>query len=273
MRKILCILVAFSLLSLVGCKTSKQVTTPDYDGRSLTLSEHFDVLTSSYEEWQDVNIPMKIELTEPQKISISGRAIMVRDESVMLSLRFLGMEVLNIYMTDDSIFATDKIHKYFLAENLKSITAGIPMTINDVQNMLLGQAFLFENGTLTKSMRKQVILSQMDEYWTILPKNTVGDIEYAFGVTKNDKLRALTATRGDVTLMQCVYDDDTQSPAGVISQSVGITAMTSSKRLNVNIKWNSDAAKWNVGNLRKWSAPKGYKRIYADTLLKMLSEQ
>lgn len=273
MRKILCILAVISILSLTGCKTSKPTSTSDYDGRSLTLPEHFDALASSYGEWQDVNIPLKLELTEPQKFSISGRVTMVRDQNIMLSLRFLGMEVVNMYVTTDSIFATDKIHKYFLAEDLKSFMSDIPMTITDVQNMLLGQAFLLEKGTLKTSMRKQVELTQIDEYWAILPKKKFNDVEYAFGVTMDDRLRALTVTRGDTTPLQCIYDDAVQSPAGIIAQSVGIIVTTSSKRLNANIKWNADAAKWNTGSSREWKAPKGYKRIYGDALLKMLSEQ
>lgn len=272
MRVVWTLLVIISVVVISGCRSTKNVATEPTGTDSRSVEEHFDALTEKYSEWKDVNIPFKFELSQPRQLSVSGRAAMVRGESVLLSLRFLGMEVANVYITRDSIFATDKIHKYYLAENLDALSSHLPVTVNDVQDMLLGQAFLLEHGTMKKSMKKQVSILALGEYWAIAPKKSYQDIEYAFGVTREDNLKALTATRDGLSVLQCVYENPKTAIAGEVVEKTSVSAMIGSTSLQFSFKWDIDAAKWNSGNIREWSAPKGYKRVYGEALIKALTE-
>lgn len=272
MRYIYSAILCLVLLTIAGCRSSKQSATlsPESDGER-SLSEHFNALTSSYAEWEDVNVPVKLELEEPKQYSISGRATMVRGKSILISLRVLGLEVANLYITNDSVYATEKIHKYYLAEDINSLRGKFPVSINDVQDILLGQAFLLEHGRIEKSMKKQVKLFEMGEYWTILPKKFYDDVEYAFGVSSDDKLMALTVYRKDVTPLVCQYSNHVSSSAGTIARVSNINISTGKMAMKATIKWDAEKAKWNTGKQNVWKMPKGYKRISGESLMKTLS--
>jgi hypothetical protein len=120
--------VALLILTLSSCHATKSAETKS--GGDTAVAEQ----TS---KWSDVYIPVKVELTEPSRMSISGRATMVRDRSVYLSLRMLGMEVATVYIDADSIFATEKLHKQMLAVGYEA-TVGNRLTIGQLQDVLLG---------------------------------------------------------------------------------------------------------------------------------------
>ena len=269
MKNLYSIILCMTLLTVMGCRSSKQApsTAPMVDDER-SLSQHFDALVSSYVDWDDVSVPVRLELEAPKQMSISGRATMERGKSVMISLRVLGMEVASLYITNDSVYATEKIHKYYIAEDINSLCGKFPVSINDVQDMLLGQVFLLERGRLEKSMRKQVILSEMGEYWTILPKKFYNEVEYAFGMSQNDELKALSVSRNGETPLVCQYGNHSNSKAGMIAQNVKINLLTGKISVKANIKWDAESAKWNTGKPSVWKMPKGYKRISGEALLK-----
>lgn len=113
-------LVSVVLLVLGGCRSAKPSGSTETEMR-----------------WNDIYVPVKLELTEPSRMSISGRAIMVRDQSIYLSLRMIGMEVATVYIDRDSIFATEKMHKQMLAVGFDD-ALGKRMTIGELQSLLLG---------------------------------------------------------------------------------------------------------------------------------------
>ncbi len=271
MRYVCSIILCVVLMTVVGCRSSKQATSSTtVEGDERSLSQHFDALAASYVDWEDVNLPVKLELDAPKQMSISGRATMVRGKSILISLRVLGLEVASLYITNDSVYATEKIHKYYLAEDINSLRGKFPVSINDVQDMLLGQAFLLERGRLEKSMKKQVILSEMGEYWTILPKKFYNEVEYAFGMSQNDELKALSVSRNGETPLVCQYGNHSNSKAGMIAQNVKINLLTGKISVKATIKWDAENAKWNTGKTSEWKMPKGYKRISGEALLKTL---
>lgn len=119
-------LLAFSLVSVVllamgGCRSAKTPVSVEPEKR-----------------WTDIYVPVKLELTEPSRMSISGRATMVRDESIYLSLRMIGMEVATVYIDRDSIFATEKMNKQMLAVGFED-ALGKRMTVGELQELLLGE--------------------------------------------------------------------------------------------------------------------------------------
>ncbi|MBQ7042906.1 MAG: DUF4292 domain-containing protein [Muribaculaceae bacterium] len=272
MRYLYIAILCMVLLMIAGCRSAKQSATasPDTDSER-SLSEHFDALVSSYADWEDVNVPVRLELEAPKQVSISGRATMVRGKSVLISLRVLGMEVANLYITNDSVYATEKIHKYYIAEDINSLRGKFPVSINDVQDLLLGQVFLLERGRIDKSMKNQVRLSEMGEYWTILPKKFYDDVEYAFGMSQNDELKALSVSRQDITPLVSQYSNHASSPAGTIACMSKINLSTEKMAMKATIKWDAEKAKWNTGKQSVWKMPKGYKRISGESLVKTLS--
>lgn len=91
------------------------------------------------DSWHDLRIPLKISIDSPASISASGRATMVRDSLVDISLRVFGFEVAMAHITADSVYLIDKYHKQYFAESLGTVMGSHPITVGQLQNMLLGR--------------------------------------------------------------------------------------------------------------------------------------
>jgi hypothetical protein len=88
--------------------------------------------------WHDVYMPVKVKLTSPMSMSLSGRATMVRDSLIYMSMRVFGMEVAVMNMTGDSVMFVDKYHKYLFSESLDKVMGSHKLSIGDIQNIALG---------------------------------------------------------------------------------------------------------------------------------------
>jgi hypothetical protein len=92
-------------------------------------------------------MPVKVKLSSPMSASLSGRATIVRDSLVNLSMRVLGMEVAVVNITPDSLVLVDKYHKYVFSESLQKIMGSHKITLGDMQDIMLG---LNNNAPLNK---------------------------------------------------------------------------------------------------------------------------
>lgn len=268
-------IISVLVVLLSSCSTQKKVTKQiDYTSTELTLPQRYKYLVDGYAEWKNLYIPVKLKLNSPQKMSVSARVTMQRDESILFSLRVLGMEVGNVFITTDSIFAVDKIHNYFLAESLKSVFKNYDLTIADIQNILLGQAFMEGHGSLDKGMRKKVVLDENVEQWTITPKKQPENINYFFTLTKTDnQLSKLSVKHINYPQVECSYSGMVESVAGFVARNTTIDGMLGKTHLNAVIEWNQKSADWNYTKERTWSAPKNYTRISAEQLIKAFTSQ
>ncbi len=75
-------------------------------------------------------------------LSASGRATLVRDSLIHISLRFFGMEIAQLRADRDSAWLIDKYHKIYTSVPLAKLTAASDMTLADVQELLLGRESL-----------------------------------------------------------------------------------------------------------------------------------
>lgn len=94
------------------------------------------------EGWHILYAPVKISVQQPVALSSSGRATMVRDSLVHISLRILGMEIAQLRATTDSVWVVDKYHKIYSSMPLAGLSAATGLSLADVQNLLLGRAAL-----------------------------------------------------------------------------------------------------------------------------------
>lgn len=108
------------LLAMAGCRSKKAVE------------------TVQPEQWTTFSAPLKVKLESPKKLSISGRCTMERGKSILLSVRMLGMEIGNAYVTPDSVYVLDKVHKYILAESLDAVLNGNYIEFTALQELLMG---------------------------------------------------------------------------------------------------------------------------------------
>lgn len=106
---------------LSACHSSRRAAVPD-----------------SQQGWHTLEVPVKVVVDKPFSISLSGRATLVRDSSVYVSMRMLGMEVAFLTANADSVVLCDRYHKMYVAEPLKSLLPAKYANTGELQRIMLG---------------------------------------------------------------------------------------------------------------------------------------
>ena len=222
-------------------------------------------------------MPMSFDITSPARLSMSGRVTMARGKSVHFSLRVLGMEVGALYVTSDSLYAIDKFHRRYLAESVGRILGSTKITISDVQDALLGRAFLPSAGpeaapSLLAGLEAADLFSELDKLGAASPW---AGIEALYLLS-----RSYPAALSGVAVLQTgrqpvvvLYDAPALTPYGPVATAANIQATVAKKPLRIEIKYKPDQARWNEPRTPSVRIPASYQRISAASLLKSLSAQ
>lgn len=271
-KYILAVIVTAAFFS--ACHSSRGLTGHNQEtvNEPASLADKYNSLVSGYGVWECVDVPVKVELKSPSRISLSGRAYMRRGTDIFISMRFLGMEVATLYVSKDSLFATEKLHKYYVAESISGLMAAHGITVSDIQDAMMGRAFVIGSGTLSNKLHKKVVLEPADGMWMIMPKKA-GGIEYGFAVNdETGRVQRLSACVTGHKPVTCEYSDWSDTPAGIVANMLSMAANVKDKSLSANMVWSFGKAQWNnKDDLRKWKLPSGYTRLKSSDLIKMLS--
>lgn len=276
--RVLLPLAAALMLLASGCSTVKKApayTAPGASGGALAQAApavRLDSLTASYADWSDVALPVRLSITRPKAFSVTAQCTMKHNEWVLFSVRMLGFEVARVWLDNDSVHAVDKYHKRYLSESLRRFLGSNDVTIGNLQDMLLGRAFLTgaSGGTLTRASSASIRMIPSPEGLMILPAVEPQDFNYGFILDNSaDCLAAASVTVGEKTAIVINYATYYSTPAGAVSSVAAMQTMKG-KPVDLSLTWNLQSAKWNRGVSQQWTAPKGYSRIPAEQLLKLL---
>lgn len=265
------------MLTLTGCHTAKrQVVSPGsiyIIPAKMTPQERMAAVIDSLTEWECAVVPVSVTLEAPARMSFSGRAYMERDRSVYISLRKLGFEVAQLYVTSDSIFAVDKFNRRYLAESLEEVLERCPVRIRDIQNMLMGVPFIPGEALAAAGFSFDDTIGQNS--WLAIPvrQPEPAQIGYVFSLIDNSlSALAVNSPAGTFTTQ---YSDYASTPGGMMAGTDRLAF--SSEKLNVAAqwRWSWNQAVWNApSELRSFTLPvRGYTRIAAASLLKSLKSQ
>lgn len=276
MRFYYIILCLSFIIAITACKSSKSTSSQNTINSSITKKENtilqmrLDSVASQYKDWNDVVIPVDLGIVQPKEFSISGKATMIKDESIYISVRVLGFEAANIFINNDSIFATYKIGKIYIAEDIKNLLKGYPASVSDLQNLLLGRAFILGNGTISPLKNDLMTLKSGDEYWTVTPKCNIKNVSYSYSFeNKSNQLKDLSVMIEGKSPINCIYQYPKNTNAGVFSQKVTISTTVEEKDIKAFLNWNLNNAIWNSGAKTSWKQPKGYNKVEPQALLNL----
>lgn len=264
------------IIGFAGCRSSKSIVDQSMlDFSSLTLSERLQEIATANCPWTQLNLPLKVSLKSPEKVSLSGRIYMRHNHDIYITLRVLGMEVAYMYVNSDSIYAADKVHKYYIAEPIDKIFAGASLSIGDIQDALLGRAFINNRGTLTTDLLNQVtVAEEEDNSWTIAPQSKInGTISYSFRLSDSDNsMQSLIIDTGSKQY-SCSYSDPATIEGSRFMQQVSIATKAGKTEIDATLTMDFDKVKWEVPTSARWRTPKNYQRINPRALSKALAEQ
>lgn len=158
------------------------------------------IVAGSYNEWTTVSLDGKIGI---QRLGIkpSVKIYMERGKRIVMSLRvpLLG-EVGTAEITPDKFVIVNKMKKVYCEEPLSQLTAQLPVTINDVQDIFLRRAFLPGIGTLPADGTGADFYLDTEPGWVIAPSSPIGGgYQCGFGAAVDGKLEELMVSDADGT--------------------------------------------------------------------------
>lgn len=259
--------IFFAAFALAGCSSSRKAVAPVVSETNISTVSDMRVgvrsLISRYGKWERLRIPLTVNLSSPKSVSISGTAIMERGKSIMISLKFWGMEIGNLYITNDSVSVIDKVHKCYASEAVGEMLAGFDVNVSNVQDLLLGRLFqLGADAVATDTYRNAEMEPVSDNSWILVPENSNDRINYGFSFAPADVLNALIVQSGRHQPVSFMYSPAVQTACGIFSPEVSVSYSTEKTVIHANLDWDMGKARWNSDvELRVPSVNSKYKRI------------
>lgn len=256
--------------SLGSCGTQKDTTKGGGAKLPEALGQRFENTVASYGEWTTLKTQGKVTLGGSSPFSSAMQITMVRGKSVNVSLRpLLGIEMGRIYITGDSVVIVNKVEKYYIAESLSLLTGGVPLNINDMQDLLLARMFELGNGTITPraATLKSVTNGEaglMDV--TLQPKGM--NFAYTFAVDSDLALRTLTLEAGGKPVdLSANYSNHFDTPCGKVAGNVRVESKLGGKDMSIEFKFDRNIL-WNQSINDRSPIDSRYRRVEAEALLK-----
>lgn len=273
---ILSILIVATLLTACGTTKKATDTVPsgeDMGQSSTTTIDPLKLVTSTLGDWQTMQTGGNISIKASSNFSSSIQVRMVRDEAIYISLRpLLGIEVGKLLITADSLYAVDKVHKRYVAEKVSLLTAGIPVTVSDVQDIFSGRPFIIGKGTLNESLFQQVSIIRDGNKIGFFPTEGYKGYNYNFMFNSKGSILSLDIMpQGSSTAAyQVKYSDVRSTEAGNIAHSIDVNAAVEKRKLDFSLKYKD--IDWNGKVKIERGIPSGYTRMKASDLFSMFSD-
>ena len=240
-----------------------------------TPQQRYNAVCGSYRAWEDVQMPVRLSLTSPKSLSANARAAMKRGEWISISVRMLGFEVASAFVDRDSVHIVDRYHKAYLSESLGRFLSQAGVTLEAIQDILLGRGFLFggAGGTFTPQLATAFDFTPSPDGLMIIPAAQPQGMEYGFLLAPDSNNLAITTVSvGDNHAAVARYNDPVEtSQAGNFAASTTLSLMKG-KNISATLDWNFSQAKWNTGVQRSWKQPQGYRRLEAASLINKLTK-
>lgn len=276
--------------TLSGCKSTRRATghSPVSDNRQTTVVEpepasEISRIAASYAPWTDLTVPVKVTVTKPKKLSVSGTMTMVYGKSVSIKLRMLFIDVATVYIDNESITAVSGPAGIYYTETMERFTAATGLDLRDIQSLLLGQAFAPGKGTLTIADTPLFSVSSSDisvegaSGITLTPKKQSKNISLIFnalvpdaGIEASPQIFGVDINAG-ANQLKCTYASPQITQAGLTAAAMQIEGTVKKRALDVVISRTAEKAKWNTGaTSTKPSIPSGSRRVTTEQLLKKI---
>lgn len=245
LRYFFALLISLTLL-LAGCRAGRQAVEP----QPVPQGDPLEMLRESYVPWSYVEMPVRVELRSPKKFSVSGTAKMVAGESVLVSLRFFGMEMASLWLTADSVQVIVKPMSVYYKEDITTMTATAGITVADLQDLVMGRVFEVQSGA-----------------------PFTADFFASFDAGGAAVLDSVTVTPAEHRGVTVDYGAPEVSPCGPVASTFGASTTVRGHDIDFSCRWDVDRAKWNTGKtLTAPHVPADMRRLTTDDLFKILKK-
>lgn len=170
------LIVAFQLTSGGNLSAQDPVKPKERDKIVKTITE-------PWADWETVSISGKLKMAG-LSLNPSLKIFMEKDSAIRISVRVPLMgEVGRAEIEGDSILVVNKMKKSYVKESLESLLTNYPVTISDLQTLLLGRIAIPGMGLLTIERAKGVDIypDDADKYY-VMPAEEyeLEEFQYAY---------------------------------------------------------------------------------------------
>lgn len=271
------IAVAVMVALFSACGSHRVTTlTPDQLATA-SVEDRFDAMVSSYKPWHSLSVPVKVELKSPSRLSLSGRAYMVKDSLVYISMRVLGFEVACMHVTRDSVYCVDKVHRLAVVEGIDRLCSNADITLGQLQSLLIGRAIIpGQHDNLTRKSHN-VILKSADndsDTWSVTatssgryPFTCVYDVDPVV-----NQVSSVTVALPGRNPMAVSYLSPVECQLGYFPSILSCDVTLSSKRIDASLRYTTGSLRIDNVDIPSFSRPgSNYRIIKATDLVKSLS--
>lgn len=207
----------------------------------------YQKIISAYNAWQSVELNGKLSM-DRLPLSPSLRIYMEKGSSILISVRapFLG-EVGRLEVDGTRLTAVNKMKKVYVMEDLSTLMGGIiPLSVEDVQDLLLSRAFLCGMGELSMQNFGQCSLYNESDCWLLIPVVQPADGAVRYGYTfdfsaKVQDLYVTTVNENYAALVEYGYNGS--------KTNLDVNVQITNKNYDARLQF--DAPKWNPAKTLK----------------------
>ena len=253
-----------------SCNGNRQSVKQPATEQRVTSADPFENMLMGYKEWESMRVPVTLRVRTDKNLSISGTATMVRNKSVALSLKFFGMEIGQLHVSEDSIVVVDKVNKQYMVQPIGSALGGFDVNVANLQDLLTGRAFLLGTEQLTAQSKKDFEISDTNGNVKMTPRKQPSGVSYEFmmdGQSGNVSLLSVTIPGHDQAT--CSYTDVANTDVGNMAGAAMLAVVLKDKPLSVEFDWNFGKARWNdPADSKEITIPSNYTRMNASEIIK-----
>lgn len=260
-RYIIRLVALAALLAACACSSHRRSGLTGAPSPAESPAELASELVANARPWRNVTVPVSLSVKDSGLPRLSGTLSMCADESIHLSIRFLGMEMGALYVDADSLKGYIKPRKMYIAESIPDLMGGFPATVGNLQSLLMGE--LFTLGAPVPSLKGADISVTGADAYIISPPAPAAGLEYCFGVRLPANTIAAVVFTASGRAATVLYPEPGQLD---IKASVGGKSVEASLGLDLG-RARIDQPSFSRKSL---GIPGGYKRVRLSSLLKAL---
>ncbi len=283
MRKNTIIILALSAAALLsGC--SKKVTQPvvnpssqqgvDAQVQQSTIAQNVAVSNFYQADWSTFKSGGSAKVGgKGREMSSSMQMKMLRGRSIYVSLRpVMGIEVAKMIISGDTILLVDKVHKRYVLEKASLLTSGVPVTVENLQDIFMGRAFELGKGSLTQNIKEDFVTEVNGNKVLLKPREQYKGFDYSFTYDERSNIISLdvTPSKAGASTYSVKYADIEGSVAGKVAGKASVSTTINGMAFTLNLEYKD--IKLNEAFTIDTSVPGGkYKRMEAKDIMKLLS--
>lgn len=267
--------VGFLVLTLFSCSTSrKTVSGVGVKKENTTVQAYAMRVMENAVTSPCITARASYELKAGSKdFSLGGTLKMKRDDVIRLSMTFLGMEVIRIEFTPQSVLVIDRFNKQYVTAGYSdaSFLRSASLDFYTLQSLFWNEIF-YPGERDVKTALQAFQISSSGEH-TLLSLTSAPKLNYDFlTLTTSHLLDRVTVTSKDASAAEslvCKYSDFTSFSGKKFPTLISITGKGGKRDIDLAISLSrlSDDSKWET----RTSVPSSYKKRSVDEVLSQLS--